>query len=205
MGSSPDDARPREVTRILAALREGEPRAADELLPVVYEELRGIARRGLAGERAGQTLQATALVHEAWLRLGGGDSAAQDWENRRHFFAAAAQAMRRILVDRARRRGRDKRGGGRRRVDLSESVAVEAEPSLDLVALDAALEELETHDERKFKVVMLRYFTGLSIEETAEALEVSPATVKTDWSYARAWLHRELAGGAAEGSDGGVE
>ncbi len=167
--------------------------AAEELLPLVYEELRRLARARLAGEGAPQTLQATALVHEAWLRLVGESD--PGWSGRAHFFGAAAQAMRRILVERARARGAEKRGGDARRVSLDESAAVAAEPSLELLALDEALERLREHDARKAQVVLLRHFAGLDLEEVAAAIGVSLATVKTDWTYARAWLHRELSRG----------
>lgn len=190
---STNNARAGEVTRILAAAQRGDAHAAEALLPVVYAELRELARHRMAAERPGQTIQATALVHEAYLRLVGDDPArAAAWDDRGHFFAAAAEAMRRILVERARRKGRQRHGGGRRRVDLDEAAVVADDPAEDLVALDAALEALEAYDERKFRVVLLRRFAGLSIEATAAALGVSPATVKTDWSFARAWLHRKL-------------
>lgn len=166
---------------------------AEELLPLVYDELLTLAKRRMANEPTGQTLQATALVHEAWLRLAGSDPDAARWANRSHFFAAAATAMRRILVDRARAKLGPRRGGGRGRVELRESAVIGGEDAgPDHVALDAALERLERLEPRKGRVVLLRYFAGLTIEETAEALGISPATVKADWSFARAWLHREL-------------
>lgn len=182
------------VTQLLEAAARGESRAAEELLPLVYEELHRLARRRLADEPPGGTLQATALVHEAWLRLVGSAEAAADerWNGRGHFFGAAARAMRRILVERARRRGGLRHGGALARVELTESVAVGAEESLDLLALDAALTRLEALDARRAEVVALRFFAGLTVEETARALDVSPGTVKNDWAFARAWLHREL-------------
>ena len=191
-----------EVTLLLAAASRGDPKAAGDLLPLVYEELRRLAAQRLAAEAPGQTLQPTALVHEAWLRLTGKTGAEQDWDSRGHFFIAAATAMRRILVERARGRGRIKRGGDRRRQELNDweggAMAVEP-PSDDLLALDEALQRLEQDDPRKARVVMLRHFAGLGVEETAAALNVSPATVKNDWAFARAWLHRELSKGETAG------
>lgn len=171
-----------------------EARQAQELLPLVYDELKRVARAQMAGERIGHTLQATALVHEAWLRLCAGASPEPSWRDRAHFLAAAALAMRRILVERARARLGPRRGGGRARVELGESAVLAAEPeqALELLDLDEALERLAAREPRPARVVHLRYFAGLSLEETAAALELSPATVKADWSYARAWLHREL-------------
>lgn len=163
---------------------------AAELLPAVYEELRALARSRMAREPRGATIQATALVHEAYLRLVG--DADPGWSGRGHFFAAAAQAMRRILVDRARARNVDKRGGGMTRVSLDEGAVLGDEPSLEILALDEALTKLEAHDGRKAKVVKLKHFAGLEVDEIATALEVSPTTVKNDWAYARAWLHREM-------------
>jgi RNA polymerase sigma factor (TIGR02999 family) len=183
-----------QVTRLLEAAARGEARAAEELLPLVYEELRTLARRRLAEEPPGHTLQATALVHEAWLRLVGpeGEGEGEPWNGRGHFFGAAARAMRRILVERARRRAGLRHGGALKRVELTENVAVGDEESLDLLALDAALVRLEALEARKAEVVGLRFFAGLSVEEAARALDVSPGTVKNDWNFARAWLHREL-------------
>jgi RNA polymerase sigma factor (TIGR02999 family) len=180
------------VTQLLEAASQGEPQASAELLPLVYDELHRLARQRMASEPAGHTLQATALVHEAWLRLVGAEAGDVLWNGRGHFFGAAAQAMRRILVERARRRAGLRHGGALRRVELTESVALGDEESLDLLALDTALERLEALDGRKAQVVGLRFFGGLSVEETAAALDVSPATVKNDWAFARAWLHREL-------------
>lgn len=164
--------------------------AAEDLLPLVYDELRRLARSRLAHEGAPQTLQATALVHEAWMRLVGEED--PGWRGRGHFFGAAARAMRQVLVDRARARGRDKRGGGMQRVSLDASAVVGPVSDVDVLALDEALERLQAHDARKAEVVMLRHFAGLELEAVAAALGVSLATVKTDWAYARAWLHREL-------------
>lgn len=198
-----------EMTRLLDAAGQGEASASERLLPLVYDELRRLAAAQLAREPAGHTLQPTALVHEAYLRLIGG--AAIQWQGRRQFFCAAATAMRRILVDRARRVKAEKRGGGRRREELHPDETMLADPTpspdggggaVDLLGLNAALERLEAHDDRQAEVVLLRYFAGLSIEETARALGVSEATVKTDWVYARAWLRRELSRGAA-GAGGG--
>ncbi|MFI5178599.1 MAG: ECF-type sigma factor [Vicinamibacterales bacterium] len=171
---------------------DGGPGSSRELLPEVYDELRKLARARLARERPGeQTLQPTALVHEAYLRVAGTEQN-QQWDRRGHFFAAAALAMRRILVERARHYQRMKHGGGGQRVDLDTGIAG-ADPGLtDLVAIDEALTRLERTDARKAQVVTLRYFAGLSIEETAAALDVSPATVKNEWTFARAWLYRAL-------------
>jgi len=185
-----------EITQLLNAASGGNQQAAADLLPLVYEELRALARSNMAregGGGAGHTLQPTALVHEAYLRLVGG--ADVKWDGRGHFFGAAARAMRRILVERARHRGRIKRGGGRQRVELNEEGLASEPPSTDLLALDEVLDRLERYDKRKAEVVMLRFFAGLSIEETASALGVSPATIKNEWMFARAWLHRELSKG----------
>jgi RNA polymerase sigma factor (TIGR02999 family) len=186
-----------DVTGILSAIEHGDPTAADQLLPLVYEELRRLAARKLAQERPGQTLQATALVHEAYLRVVGVDSP-QHWECRRHFFAAAAEAMRRILIDRARSKQAAKRGGrGRERKPFDEAAAVAAPdggPAEDLLALDEALTRLEAEDPVKAQLVKLRYFAGTSLEETARLLDISPATAKRYWVYARSWLYGELNG-----------
>lgn len=181
-----------DVTQLLHALGQGDQRAAEELLPLVYEELRKLARARMANEPADHTLQATALVHEAYLRLVN-NAEDKKWDGRGHFFGAAAQAMRRILVERARHHGRIKRGGDRKRVALGEDAASVSSDGTDLLALDEVLDKLEKHDTRKFQVVMLRYFGGLSIEETAAAMDLSPATIKNEWTIARAWLHREMA------------
>jgi RNA polymerase sigma factor (TIGR02999 family) len=195
--AAPDPARPPDVTQLLDAAAAGNRQAAADLLPLVYDELRKLAAARLAAENPGQTLQATALVHEAYLRLVGPADGA-NWDHRGHFFAAAAEAMRRILVDAARRRARLKRGGGRARVDL-EGVAAGADPECDadLLDLDAALTRLEAVHPEAAAVVKLRHFTGLSAEEAAAALGVSKRTADRDWAFARAWLFKEL-GGSAE-------
>ncbi|MBL0870100.1 MAG: sigma-70 family RNA polymerase sigma factor [Phycisphaerales bacterium] len=193
-----------EVTQLLNAAAGGDSRAAEELLPLVYQELRKLAHARMAHEPAGQTLQPTALVHEAYLRLLG--SADVKWDGRGHFFGAAARAMRRILVERARSRNRIKRGGDRKRVEFGDQLEVASADSEQsdeqLVALDSVLEKLEAYDRRKCDVVMLRYFAGLSIEETAASLGLSPATVKNEWAFARAWLHREIGALGSEGQGG---
>jgi RNA polymerase sigma factor (TIGR02999 family) len=178
------------VTRILADVRKGDRRAADKLLAAVYQELRRLAARKLAQERPGHTLQATALVHEAYLRLIGQED--PHWENRAHFFAAAAEAMRRILVEAARRKARAKHGGGRRRLELDEAVFALLPDSVDLVALDEALEKLGREDPVKANLVKLRYFTGLTVEQAGKMLGVSRATADRYWAFARAWLYREI-------------
>ena len=182
-----------DLTQILAAVQNGEPRAAEKLLPLVYDELRKLAAAKLAHERPGQTLQATALVHEAWLRIAGPDQ--RTWNGRGHFFGAAAEAMRRILIDNARRKLRTKHGGGLARVDADGTgIAIAAPDSNtdEMLAVHDALDRLAAIDARKAELVKLRYFVGLSIEETAEALGISAPTAKRDWAYARAWLHREI-------------
>jgi RNA polymerase sigma factor (TIGR02999 family) len=180
-----------EVTRILSAIEQGDPHAAGELLPLVYAELRQLAAQRLAREKPGQTLEATALVHEAYLRLVGVGEAPQ-FNSRGHFFAACAEAMRRILVDQARRKQTDKHGGGRRRVDLPEDVAGPAADSDELLALDEALSRLEGHDPDAARLVKLRYFAGLSHLEAAEALGLSRGAADRLWALARAWLFRQL-------------
>lgn len=197
-------ARHQGITDLLGELKRGNRAALDELVPIVYDELRSIASRQLAGERAGHTLQTTALVHEAFLKLAGMDRI--DWQNRAHFFAVAARLMRQILVDYAVRRGAQKRGGGSVHVPLEEgtlaagrSGEANAAGLEAVVALDEALRRLEGKDERQGRVVECRFFAGMSIEETAEALDVSPGTVKRDWRLARAWLNRELSGWEAAG------
>jgi RNA polymerase sigma factor (TIGR02999 family) len=187
-----------DVTRILEAIRGGDMKAADELLPVVYDELRRLAARKLSYERPGQTLQATALVHEAYLRLVG--SRDRGWENRQHFFCTAAEAMRVILVDRARRRQALRHGGGRERRELDEVEAAVEPPCDDLLALNEALERLARMDGRKAELVKLRYFAGLTNEEAASALGISPSTAKRWWRYARVWLLQEI---SAERGQGG--
>jgi RNA polymerase sigma factor (TIGR02999 family) len=183
-----------QVTRILSAIEQGDPHAASQLLPLVYDELRTLAAHRLAHQTPGQTLQPTALVHEAYLRLVG-DPAGHDWDSRGHFFAAAAEAMRRILVDNARRKGRRKRGGGlvRHDLDAAEQVAV-PEVREDLLALDEALTRLASVDPQAARLVELRYFAGLSIPDAAKALGVSPRTADRLWAFARAWLLREVGG-----------
>lgn len=182
-----------DVTRILNAIERGDAKATDELLPLVYEELRLLAAQKLSHEPPGQTLQATALVHEAYLRLVGEQR--QSWDSRGHFFAAAAEAMRRILVESARRKKTQRKGGDCRRVDLADSgAAAEDLRCDDLLVLDQALEKLSQKDEMKANVVKLRYFAGLTIEQTACSLGISPATAKRYWTYARAWLIREMGG-----------
>jgi RNA polymerase sigma factor (TIGR02999 family) len=176
----------RDITRVLAAAASGEPNATEELLPLVYEELRRVAAAQLARERPGHTLQATALVHEAYLRLIGDDAAS--WDNRRHFFAAASEAMRRILVERARRQRRVRHGGGHRRVEFdADEIPVEV-PSVDLMALDDAIDRLAAEDPQKAELVKLRFFAGLSEQEAADVLGISRATAARHWAYARAWL-----------------
>ena len=183
-----------DVTRILSAVEHGDPTAAEQLLPLVYDELRRLAAQRLAREKPGQTLQATALVHEAYLRLVGGDQP-RDWDGRAHFFAAAAEAMRRILIDRARHKQTHKAGGGRRRLDLDA-----IEPALEegdgdrLLALDDALRQLEAEDPRKAELVKLRFFAGLTAEQAAAALGVSTSTAEKDWAYARSWLRVAIDG-----------
>jgi len=184
-----------DATHLLDAAAAGDPTAAAELLPLVYDELRKLAAARMAAEAPGQTLQPTALVHEAYLRLVPGSPA---FANRAHFFAAAAEAMRRILVDAARRKGRDKHGGGRHRVDLDDAAPAAPDPRHDVVALDAALTKLAAEDPQAARLVELRHFAGLTISEAAEALGVSPRTADRLWSFARAWLHRELAGTDAD-------
>jgi len=199
---------PQQVTEALeaaAASGGADPRATDTLLPLVYEELRRLAKQRLSREGAGLTLQPTALVHEAYLRLLGNDAGAGDdpqghWNSRGHFFAAAAQAMRRILIERARRVASDKHGGGRQLLDFDEldrspeiqhTIAVD-DQGQQLMQLDNALQKLESHDPRKAQVVMLRFFAGLSIDQTAAAMDLSIATIKNEWRFARAWLHSEM-------------
>ena len=189
-----------EVTRILSAIEDGDRCAAEQLLPLVYDELRQLAARTLAQEKPGHTLQATALVHEAYVRLvGSGEEAAsreQRWDSRGHFFAAAAEAMRRILIDRAREKRSQKRGGGRKRLDIDAiDLATRASPD-QLLALDDALAKLAGEDPAAARLVELRYFAGLTVEEAGKALGLSTATAYRHWKYARAWLHSELLGSA---------
>jgi RNA polymerase sigma factor (TIGR02999 family) len=180
-----------EVTGILSAIEDGDPRAAELLLPLVYEELRRLAAQKLAQEKPGQTLQATALVHEAYLRLVDVEKV-QHWDSRGHFFAAAAEAMRRILVDSARRDRAQKRGGGHERLALPELAERAQGDPLDLLALDDALKQLEEQHPPKAQVVKLRFFAGCTLEETAQLLGISRATAQRHWAYARAWLFGQL-------------
>jgi RNA polymerase sigma factor (TIGR02999 family) len=188
-----------EVTRILSAIEQGDRHAADQLLPLVYDELRKLAGQKLAQEKPGQTLQATALVHEAYLRLvGTGDAAGREqrWDSRGHFFAAAAEAMRRILVDRAREKRCEKRGGSRKRLDIDAiDLATMAAPD-QLLALDDALAKLAGSDPPAARLVELRYFAGLTVDEAGKVLGISTATAYRHWNYARAWLYDELRGNA---------
>ena len=189
-----------DVTRLLDAAAAGDPTAAADLLPLVYDELRQLAAARMAGEKPGQTLQATALVHEAYLRLVGTPVAdapgSPGFQNRGHFFAAAAEAMRRILVENARRKQAAKHGGGRQRKDLDADVLVAPVPDIDLVALDVALSRLAEHDPLKARLVELRYFAGLTGDEAAAALGISASAADRLWVYTRAWLRRELGHGA---------
>jgi RNA polymerase sigma factor (TIGR02999 family) len=180
-----------DVTRILSAIEKGDPKAAEQLLPLVYEELRRLAARRLSREKPGQTLQATALVHEAYLRLVGGDPA-RPWDGRGHFFAAAAEAMRRILVERARRKRSLKRGAGAVRADLEEIDLAAPEAADEVLAVDEALAGLAAADPRAAELVKLRYFAGMSLPEAARALGMAPRSADRLWAYARAWLRRAI-------------
>lgn len=179
-----------EVTRILSDIRNGNAQAAKELLPLVYDELRRLAALKMAHETPGQTLQPTALVHEAWLRLGGREN--QAWNGRAHFFGAAAEAMRRILIDNARRKRARRHGGGQQRMDVEEIEIAMAVKDDDLLEVNEALERFAAQDRQKAELVKLRYFTGLTIDETADILGISAPTAKRWWAYARAWLHKEI-------------
>lgn len=182
-----------DVTQILSRIESGDPHASEQLLPLVYDELRKLAAARLAHEKPGQTLGATALVHEAYLRLvGPADREPQRWESRGYFFAAAAEAMRRLLVERARRKKRLRHGGGRQRVDLDSQLLFSDDGDDALIALDEALEQLATEEPQTAEVVKLRYFAGLTIEETAAAMHISVRTVNRHWTYARAWLYQQL-------------
>ena len=180
------------ITELLVGYQRGDKEALDQLMPIVYDELRRQAARYLRREQAGHTLQTTALIHEAYVRLV--DQRNVQWQNRAHFFGIAAQLMRRILVDHARTKKRVKRGGSKVQVSLADATVAVKGPDLDIVALDEALERLANVDEQQSRVVELRYFSGLTVEETAEVMGISTATVKREWSVARAWLHRELSG-----------
>jgi RNA polymerase sigma-70 factor (ECF subfamily) len=186
-------ASPKDVTQLLINWGKGDEQALEQLMPLVYQELRRLAHRHLGRERDGHTLQTTALVHEAYMRLV--DQKEVQWQNRAHFFAVAAQMMRRILVDYARARQYAKRGGGAQQVALDEAMVVSDERAADVVALDEALNSLAEFDPRKSRMVELRFFGGLSIEETAEVLALSPGTVMREWTLAKAWLQREITRG----------
>jgi RNA polymerase sigma factor (TIGR02999 family) len=183
-----------DVTRILAAIEQGDPTASEQLLPLVYDELRQLAAAKLAQEKPGQTLQATALVHEAYLRLVDVEKV-QHWNSRGHFFAAAAEAMRRILVESARRKRSRKHGGGMRRMNLDERDGLAAAPPEDLLALDEALERLTLHDPKAAQLVKLHCFAGLTVEQAAEALDLSRTNAYRLWTFSRAWLYSQLAEG----------
>ena len=184
--------RMRDVTRILTAIEQGDAKAADELLPLVYDELRRLAAQKMSREPPGQTLQATALVHEAYIRLVGTE--AQNWSSRTHFFAAAAEAMRRILIENARRKQTLKRGGDRQRIDIDDVELAIKECPEDILALDEALAKLAQEDSVVAELVKLRYFAGLKLEQAAEVLGVSARTADRYWAYARAWLYQEITG-----------
>jgi RNA polymerase sigma factor (TIGR02999 family) len=179
-----------DLTQVLQAIRRGDGRASEELLPLVYNELRQLAMARMARETAGQTLQATALVHEAWLRMvGTGD---RTWQNRAHFFGAAAEAMRRILVENARRKSRLKRGGGQQRMDIEELDLAAATPDEKVLLMDEALEQLQKQDPDKARIVVLKFFGGLTNQEVAENLGITERTVERQWAYAKAWLFEKI-------------
>ena len=182
-----------DLTRILSQIEQGDPQASAQLLTLVYDELRRLAAQKMAHEVPGQTLQATALVHEAYLRLVDAEEV-QHWNSRGHFFAAAAEAMRRLLVENARRKNALQRGGDRERLDLSLAEPEAPRLSEDVLALSEALEKLEKQDRNKADLVKLRYFAGMTMEQAAEAVGISPATAHRHWNYARAWLHQEISG-----------
>jgi RNA polymerase sigma factor (TIGR02999 family) len=182
-----------DVTRILAAVEQGDSSAAEQLLPLVYDELRKLATQRMAQENPGQTLQATALVHEAYLRLVNVDEA-QHWNSRGHFFAAAAEAMRRLLVEQARRKKRIRRGGALNRIDLDSGLFIPNDAEETMLCISDALDRLATDEPQAVEVVKLRYFAGLTIDETAAALNISVRTVNRHWTYARAWLYQQLGG-----------
>jgi len=181
-----------EITRILSAIQQGDTKAAEGLLPLVYDELRKLAAYKMAGEASGHTLQPTALVHEAWLRLGAADQ--QNWQNRAHFFAAAAEAMRRILVDHARRKKSLKRGAGVEHQELDESMLVLTAPPDELLAVHEALDKLAGEDQAAAELVKLRYFVGMTMEEAAATMDLAPRSAERLWTYARVWLRREIRG-----------
>src|SRR5215831_9058738 len=181
-----------EVTRILQSIEQGDPKAAEELLPLVYDELRKLAAAKMACEAPGQTLQATALVHEAWLKLAGSER--QQWRGRAHFFGAAAEAMRRILIDKARRKASLKRGGDQPPEELRESRIELSAPSDEILAVHEALDSLAAEDPLAAEVVKLRYFVGMTVPEIADALEMAPRTADRHWAFARAWLKRAIEG-----------
>jgi len=182
-----------DVTRILSSIEQGDAKASEELLPLVYNELRRMAAHKMAGERPGQTLQPTALVHEAWLKLV--DSPNQSWQNRAHFFGAAAEVMRRILIARARSKNRQRRGSGAAHLDVDEIEIASPAPDDQLLALNEALDRFAALEPQQAELVKLRYFVGLKIEEAAEVLGISKATAKRWWAYARAWLFHEIEAG----------
>jgi len=192
-----DDALGHEITQLHQAWRRGDEGALDKLTPQIYRELHLAARRCMGQERDGHTLQTTALINELYLRLS--DLKLIDWQNRAHFFALCARQMRRILTDQARARRSHKRGDGVKAISLDDALAISPEPSTDLVAVDDALNQLAKVDDRKSQVVVMRFFGGLSVEETAEVLKVSPETVARDWRLAKAWLMRELSGEKPDG------
>jgi RNA polymerase sigma factor (TIGR02999 family) len=187
-----------DVTNLLRAWGQGDENALQQLMPLVYDQLHAAARRHMAGERAGHTLQTTALIHETYLRLV--DIRRVEWQDRAHFLAVCAQLMRRILIDFARSRGYQKRGGGAHQVNFDETLVVTSQPDFDLVALDDGLKRLAKMDERKAKVVELRFFGGLDVKETAEVMKVSSDTVMRDWKFAKVWLLRELRGDTNHGA-----
>ncbi len=187
------DSKQTDITRLLDAAGGGDPRAAQKLLPLVYDQLRKAAQKQMAEERSDHTLQATALVHEAYIRLVGSHEVV--WENRAHFYVAAAEAMRRVLIEHARKRGRIKRGGDRKRVPLSAVYLAEKAHPEEIMSVDTAIRRLEERDSRMARIVRLRFFAGLSVEDTAETLGLSDRTVRREWALARAWLHRELGEG----------
>ena len=187
-----------EVTKILSAIEQGDAHAAEQLLPVVYDELRKLAAQKLTQEKPGQTLDATALVHEAYMRLVDNNQA-QQWNSRGHFFAAAAEAMRRILIEQTRRKRRQKHGGGLQRVELDDAVDIADPPLQDLLELDEALNRLQSADPLAAKLVNLRYFAGLTMPQAAEALGITLRTAERNWTYARTWLHREITAADPDG------